>query len=187
MAFGNDRQKTDGRRRSCRECDAAIRRANWQADLSKTHERARLSREKNAEKIKERKRRYQQTEAGRQSMLAASKRYAKTDKGRSVKRTHQQRYSQTERGKTNGRMRVSRRRALLLAATGTFTTQDWQRTLKAQHNRCFYCNKVFTVKRPPTIDHVIPLSKGGTHSPENIVAACRPCNSAKWNRLTMLI
>jgi 5-methylcytosine-specific restriction endonuclease McrA len=33
-----------------------------------------------------------------------------------------------------------------------------------------------------TWDHVLPLSKGGTNEPENIVAACFRCNSTKRDR-----
>ena len=40
----------------------------------------------------------------------------------------------------------------------------------AQHkNRCYYCGK----RRKLTLDHVIPLSKGGLHVKENIVPACQ--------------
>lgn len=38
-------------------------------------------------------------------------------------------------------------------------------------------------KKYPTIDHVIPLSKGGKHSWDNVKLACFSCNSAKGNRL----
>lgn len=37
--------------------------------------------------------------------------------------------------------------------------------------------------RYPTIDHVIPVSKGGTDDLENLVIACRKCNSKKNNHL----
>ena len=33
------------------------------------------------------------------------------------------------------------------------------------------------------VDHVIPKSRGGRHVWENVVAACRRCNSKKENRL----
>jgi 5-methylcytosine-specific restriction endonuclease McrA len=33
------------------------------------------------------------------------------------------------------------------------------------------------------VDHVIPRSRGGGHSWDNVVAACRRCNSRKENRL----
>ena len=44
-------------------------------------------------------------------------------------------------------------------------------------HRCQYCD------RPAeNLDHVIPRSRGGEHSWENVVASCRPCNSRKENR-----
>jgi 5-methylcytosine-specific restriction endonuclease McrA len=43
---------------------------------------------------------------------------------------------------------------------------------------CAYCGK-----RADTIDHVVPRSRGGTHSWDNCVAACRACNSRKADRL----
>jgi 5-methylcytosine-specific restriction endonuclease McrA len=33
-----------------------------------------------------------------------------------------------------------------------------------------------------TIDHVIPRSKGGTHTWDNVVIACATCNSKKGDR-----
>lgn len=45
-------------------------------------------------------------------------------------------------------------------------------------NRCQYCGK-----DADSIDHVIPRSRGGTHTWENVVAACRRCNLAKGSRL----
>lgn len=36
----------------------------------------------------------------------------------------------------------------------------------------------------PTIelDHLIPLSRGGENTAENLVVSCRSCNGRKWNR-----
>ncbi len=44
-------------------------------------------------------------------------------------------------------------------------------------NRCLYCGDT-----AENIDHVIPRSRGGQHVWENVVAACRPCNSRKEDR-----
>ncbi|MGF1600161.1 MAG: HNH endonuclease [Acidimicrobiales bacterium] len=46
------------------------------------------------------------------------------------------------------------------------------------HNRCQYCGKP-----AESIDHVIPRSKGGDHSWDNVVACCRRCNTFKGDRL----
>jgi len=43
--------------------------------------------------------------------------------------------------------------------------------------RCQYCGAT-----AENIDHVIPRSRGGEHVWENVVAACRPCNTRKEDR-----
>jgi 5-methylcytosine-specific restriction endonuclease McrA len=43
---------------------------------------------------------------------------------------------------------------------------------------CQYCGV-----QAENVDHVVPKSRGGEHSWENVVAACRRCNSKKENRL----
>ena len=45
-------------------------------------------------------------------------------------------------------------------------------------HRCQYCNAP-----AENIDHVIPRSKGGPHTWENVVAACHPCNARKMDHL----
>jgi 5-methylcytosine-specific restriction endonuclease McrA len=49
--------------------------------------------------------------------------------------------------------------------------------LSRDHHRCQYCDK-----RADTIDHVLPRSRGGGHTWENLVAACRRCNHRKDDR-----
>ena len=44
--------------------------------------------------------------------------------------------------------------------------------------RCVYCGAAAT-----SLDHVVPRSRGGEHVWENVVAACRPCNTRKRDRL----
>src|SRR5690606_11294802 len=44
--------------------------------------------------------------------------------------------------------------------------------------RCQYCGA-----RADSIDHVVPRSRGGLHAWDNVVAACRPCNVRKRDRL----
>lgn len=50
------------------------------------------------------------------------------------------------------------------------------------HAECSYCSKKLTIAEL-TMDHVIPGSKGGATSWNNIVAACNDCNSRKGNQL----
>ncbi len=46
-------------------------------------------------------------------------------------------------------------------------------------HRCQYCSKHM---RKLTLDHVIPRSRGGPHSWENVVSACSDCNHKKAGR-----
>jgi 5-methylcytosine-specific restriction endonuclease McrA len=45
-------------------------------------------------------------------------------------------------------------------------------------HRCQYCGGP-----AESLDHVLPRSRGGDHSWENVVACCRPCNISKGDRL----
>lgn len=49
---------------------------------------------------------------------------------------------------------------------------------------CQYCTIQLTQKEL-TLDHVLPISKGGNTSWENIVASCGPCNGRKGNSTLM--
>lgn len=55
-------------------------------------------------------------------------------------------------------------------------TQWWQRQI--QKEVCYYCRRP-TPARELTMDHVVPLIRGGRSSRNNIVAACKECNSKK--------
>lgn len=46
---------------------------------------------------------------------------------------------------------------------------------------CQYCSVVLT-RSTATMDHVVPVSKGGKTSFTNVVTACNPCNSTKSDR-----
>lgn len=46
---------------------------------------------------------------------------------------------------------------------------------------CAYCGTTLDQKEL-TLDHVIPLRAGGTNTTNNIVAACKSCNSSKGER-----
>lgn len=45
---------------------------------------------------------------------------------------------------------------------------------------CAYCS---TTLGPFHLDHIIPWSRGGVHSPANLTVACASCNTSKGNRL----
>lgn len=50
--------------------------------------------------------------------------------------------------------------------------------LRRDGHKCRYCGAT-AADAPLTVDHVIPVALGGTDEPDNLVAACRPCNAGK--------
>jgi 5-methylcytosine-specific restriction endonuclease McrA len=58
---------------------------------------------------------------------------------------------------------------------------SWRKTraaiLTRDSHRCHYCGGKAT-----TIDHVLPLERGGTNDPANLVAACGRCNYSKQEK-----
>ena len=52
----------------------------------------------------------------------------------------------------------------------------WQRRLSK--GLCAYCNQPFKPNEL-TMDHVVPVARGGRSSRGNVVPSCKPCNNAK--------
>jgi 5-methylcytosine-specific restriction endonuclease McrA len=58
------------------------------------------------------------------------------------------------------------------------------RTLIIQRDQsaCYICDKILTLEKI-TIDHVVPIAKGGEASYSNLKVCCRSCNARKGNKL----
>ena len=62
----------------------------------------------------------------------------------------------------------------------TLTEQEWQDILKRYEYTCAYCpTKQSEIDYPLHQEHVIPVSRGGGYTRENIVPACKKCNYRK--------
>ncbi len=59
-------------------------------------------------------------------------------------------------------------------------TQWWKN--KRACNKCFYC-RTNTPARKLTMDHIVPLSRGGRSTKSNLVPCCKSCNNLKKNLL----
>lgn len=57
-------------------------------------------------------------------------------------------------------------------------SQDCDKLYDEQGGKCFYCKKPVR-KENATLDHIIPLSRGGYNKRKNYVMACDSCNNEK--------
>ena len=56
-----------------------------------------------------------------------------------------------------------------------FTAREWAELVEACGGRCLRCGVLDDL----TVDHVIPLGRGGSNAIENIQPLCSECNSIK--------
>lgn len=77
------------------------------------------------------------------------------------------------------------RRARKLKAGGSHTSGDVAHQLQSQRGRCYWCGDALKTQGEEKfhVDHLIPLSRGGTNGRENIVCSCSFCNLSRHNKL----
>ena len=61
-------------------------------------------------------------------------------------------------------------------------TRWWQQ--KTASGLCYYCGKKFRYQ-DLTMDHRVPLARGGRSTKDNLVPACKECNTKKKSMLSV--
>ena len=84
-----------------------------------------------------------------------------------------------EENPEKSRQKTQRRRARKAELPATLTEAGWEEILAQHFGRCHYCGRD---DMPLAQDHIIPVSKGGGYTKENIVPACQRCNSSKGTK-----
>lgn len=133
----------------------------------------------NKEKIQEHQKQYR--EKYPEKRVESDKKYRKTHKEEIIKRI--KRFFKTPKGKAISQRGSSKRRTNLKEVTNTLTVKEWLNILEEHNYVCAYCGVEFDCENLPTRDHVIPISRGGHNIKENIVPACKSCNSRKGTKI----
>lgn len=98
------------------------------------------------------------------------------------------RYLRSEAGRLSRRNSESKRRSQMSDGIG-ITADQFEDKWVGQNGLCAYCGCEMTREGDYqaldycTIDHVVPLSRGGKHDHGNMVLCCRSCNSKKKDKL----
>lgn len=71
------------------------------------------------------------------------------------------------------------RKRLLRSMENGFSVRDWHNVLVACDWKCFYCHIELD---NPERDHMIPITRGGKTTADNVVPTCHSCNCRKNNR-----
>jgi 5-methylcytosine-specific restriction endonuclease McrA len=114
----------------------------------------------------------------RNHIKEARKLYKQTDQGKEANR----KYRNSDKGKANAARATYKRRALDKMLPSTLTAEEWEQIKKQYKYRCVYCGE----EKELTRDHIIPLTKGGAFTKDNVVPACRSCNATKHTKPVLL-
>lgn len=191
--FGKDARRPDGRHSRCKACKREQMRAHRAADPARAREIARAFRRRHPERIKQEKRAYRQ--ANRDRLAAKDRAYREANRDRIAE--YQREYWAARRAEKADYLRewrkanpdkwadyAGRRRAAIRATTvgpidlGALWT-----------GLCGICGLEMdpALKRPDpgsrSLDHIVPLAAGGTHTQGNLQYAHLICNLIKGTRM----
>lgn len=97
---------------------------------------------------------------------------------------YHKKYYKTEKGKATTQRSHVTRRTREKDIINNLTSEEWQDILNQYDFKCAYCGKnLLDLFDKATRDHVIPISIDGNNVKENIVPACKHCNSKKGNKI----
>lgn len=102
---------------------------------------------------------------------------------RAYKQLHPEKVSEANKRKTPESLgahaaRQSVRNRLIQAKPTPDVTAIYVMSSSDASIPCFWCGEM-TTKGGRHVDHKTPIAKGGGHSAENLVIACKPCNLSK--------
>ena len=187
------RKQRDAHPEKVREWNRKWRRENPE----KARESDRRWRATNSEKERERSRkrkhnpRTEMTEEARERERARDRKRNADNPGRrgkypqkwheQNKERDRQRINEWMRSHPEERVRYEHaRRSRKSASGGSYTVAEWKGLVAHYGNKCLCCGRSDVAL---TVDHVVPVSKGGTSNIENLQPLCLSCNSKKQDKI----
>lgn len=188
-SFGKDKNRKDGRNVYCKSCVKQKSHDSYQRTLETSRHRKKQYNQRNKESLriysanwhqenKERRNKQfkENRKVNREKHSAYERRWRKAnpEKTRKYSRDYYQR--NTEKRLEDS----SRRKALKLSLT--VGEVNYQVIVKRDNRTCHICGEKIP-RDQLHFDHIIPLSKGGSHSQDNIACAHKKCNLSKGSKI----
>lgn len=176
--FSKCRSRKTGYSARCRSCDMEAKQTwlNNMSDEAKTayYEHRRASWHKGAASNPEHTRARRRKSYYKTNAKVKTSEWAKRNRDK-VNATKRKTY---QNDPTNSRACANRRRSLERSMAGRHTHKEWLALLEMYGYRCARCYSPNNLQ----LDHIVPVSKGGTDFISNIVPLCIKCNGWKQDR-----
>lgn len=187
----NARNKTNGCQPKCKECNKAYYLANQERvkarvakDYFDNHESKLERRRELSLRPDAKKKKAAQDKAyylnNKEGISEYHKEWSKANRQRLRDYWHEWYHKNLTHTRMYYRVLTQKRRAAIRKNGNNTLTLEQVMKLFDNHPYCEYCNKVDCKL---TIDHVIPISKGGQNYLGNVTIACETCNFSKGNKL----
>lgn len=186
--FVSNKSSKDGLHYRCKVCHSFLNASYRSRNKEKLRESNRRYREQYPDRVRES--RYKWRTSHPEAQRAIDLRYSHNNKER-IRQRHRAQYSKhIENHRRYRREHAAERRhstnlyrAKKRQLKATFNDADWNFALEYFHSCCAYCGKQRGLWQTKLAqDHYIPLSKGGSFTPDNVVPACNGkdgCNQMK--------
>lgn len=180
---GKELQKKYNQSEKYKELQKKYRQTEKYKEYQKKYQREYQQVEKNKEAQKKRQQKYNQSKKGKE----AKKRYNQSQKGKEANRKYSQsekskeyrkKYYQTPQGQIVIFNANNKRRTQEQAQGSGITKEEWREMMSFFDWKCAYSGATLS-KGTRSIDHIIPINKGGENEIWNCVPMLRRYNSSK--------
>jgi len=174
------RNAKDGFKSACKECRNAQSKKYYQENKEKVKATHKKWQKENPEKVKAYSKKYREENPEKEK--ARHKKWQKENPEKVKAYSKKWEKENPEKARASKRLKDSKRRAQKRNTQVEVITDELLKEYWIKKNidpqRCFYCED-----RPyEHLEHCIPLSRGGTHTKDNLVPACASCNLSKGTK-----
>lgn len=172
----------------CLSCHAERNRQHYAENAQSYKDRAKEWKKSNPERAAEHNRKQSITHKEKNSVRARERYYANWDRNKEESRLK----ARMAKDKRKVFLRIWRklnpdktiaqrhtRRTRVADGGGSYTPEEWEQLCNHYGNKCLGCGRN-DVKM--TVDHIKPVSLGGSSDISNLQPLCKNCNSRKGNR-----
>jgi 5-methylcytosine-specific restriction endonuclease McrA len=163
----------DGLSGHCRKCVCARISNRYRSDPTHVLQRAYEWRRKNQDRHRETSRKWYRENSNKRLLKIREWQNQNLEKKRLIDR-------KWARNNPSALLEKNHRRRARINGNTTSNCRDKEQKLRLA-SFCYWCGGLLT-RKTFSIDHIVPIARGGQHRPENLVAACRRCNFSKGKK-----